>query len=299
MSRNRIVYIVLFVALLLIVLLFVLSKYSNNDNSEPMNLDITTEDDRIMQGLWYEGNGDLNNSYMVFDKLYKDTKSNAYLLEDIRLSLLTGTRLKQSKVELDKLRKQYPNDTKILRLVMTLHLVQKDFAKAKNEAEALIKISNDKLDISIASDALIYAGEPNRALEVLNKLYNGEHDEEIAMRMSTILYDMYSEPQQAASLLQEHYDKYGGGDDLKDKLYEIYISSKSFDSANKFAIAIYNDTMDYKYINDLAMKYYDNKQCSKASLLMGTIKQKETIYNQDIQKNIEKINSCIKAKIGS
>jgi tetratricopeptide (TPR) repeat protein len=278
------------------VLLVGFYKFAAVDNSKSLPLDITTEDDRIMQGLWYEDSGDLNNSYRVFDSLYKDTRSNAYLLEDIRLSLLTGTRLKESEIKLEKLHKEDQKDTKVLRLLMTLHLVQKDFDKAKVEAEKLILLSKDKLDIGVASDAFIYANEPNRALAILNTLYNEEHDEEIAMRMATILYDMYKESKQAISLLEEHDRMHGGSDELHVKLYDIYVSSNDLEGAYKFALRIYNDTGDWQYLNDIAMKYYEINKCDKAYDIMKIIVEQNGTNDQRLKINLDKINNCLKVK---
>jgi len=295
-SWGRLVLWLFAVLLFLFVLLVGFYKFAAVDNSKSLPLDITTEDDRIMQGLWYEDSGDLNNSYRVFNSLYKDTKSNAYLLEDIRLSLLTGTRLNESEIELEKLHKEDPKETKVLRLLMTLHLVQKKFDKAKSEAEKLILLSKDKLDIGVASDAFIYANEPNRALAILNTLYNEEHDEEIAMRMATILYDMYKESKQAISLLEEHDRMYGGSDELHVKLYDIYVSSNDLDGAYKFAIRIYNETRDWQYLNDIAMKYYEINKCDKAYEIMKIIVEQNGTSDQRIKINLDKINSCLKDK---
>lgn len=296
MSWGRLVLWLFAVLLFLFVLLVGFYKFAAVDNSKSLPLDITTEDDRIMQGLWYEDSGDLNNSYRVFNSLYKDTKSNAYLLEDIRLSLLTGTRLNESEIELEKLHKEDPKETKVLRLLMTLHLVQKKFDKAKSEAEKLILLSKDKLDIGVASDAFIYANEPNRALAILNTLYNEEHDEEIAMRMATILYDMYKESKQAISLLEKHDRMYGGSYELHVKLYDIYVTSNDLDGAYKFAIRIYNETRDWQYLNDIAMKYYEINKCDKAYEIMKIIVEQNGTSDQRIKINLDKINSCLKDK---
>ena len=92
MSRNRLVTIVLsfvFVVTLFFigsrVVHYILNKNQDDLFSKPMNLDVTTEDDKIMQGLWYEENGDLANSYKVFSQLYKDTKAEAYQIKKIHL----------------------------------------------------------------------------------------------------------------------------------------------------------------------------------------------------------------------
>jgi len=291
-SWSRLVFWLFATILLLFVLFMGILKFSSHNNSLPLSLDITTEDDRIMEGLWYEENGDLNNSRRVFRGLYKDTKSNAYLLEEIRLSLLTGTNLQKSETELTKLHKQNPKDTRVLRLLMTLHLVQKNFTKAKMEAEELILISKDKLDIGVASDALIYANEPNRALSILNSLYCEEHDEEIAMRMAIILHDMYRESSQAISLLEEHDKLYGGSAELYDKLYDIYISSNNINGAYKFALGVYNDSGDWKYLNEIAMKYYELNKCDKAYDIMKIIIAQNGINDQRLKINLDKINSC-------
>lgn len=265
------------------------------DNSLPMTLDIVTQDDKIMQGLWYEENGDINNSIKVFNGLYNETKSDAYLLEEIRISLIGGIKLKESELALNKLRAKNPLDAKVLRLLMTLHLVQKKFDKANTEAEEIIKFSKDPEDIGVASDALIYANNPNRALDVLGSLYDETQNEDIALRMAVILNDMYNEKQQAISLLEKHYAKHGGSAELQDKLFDILLSSSDLDGAYSFASDVYRDSKDYSYIAKVAEEFYMKKECEKANNIIKLIVSKDEASDEDISELSKKIDICLKA----
>ncbi|MDD5548226.1 MAG: hypothetical protein PHI79_01375 [Sulfurovaceae bacterium] len=189
--------------------------------SRPMNLDITTEDDKIMQGLWYEENGDLANSYKVFSELYKTTKAKAYQLKKIHLSLMLNKDLNVSASELNTLYAQNPNDKEVLKLILTLHLMQNKFDLANNEAEKLTQISNEYTDLEVASDAFLYSNEPNKAIEILKKIYDETGREDVALRIAIILSDMYGEHEQAIEFLKSYVQKYGSNQAIEKKLYEI------------------------------------------------------------------------------
>ncbi len=228
MSRNRLVTIVLsfvFVAALLFIGIKIAHKVfsvqQTDTFSRPMNLDITTEDDKIMQGLWYEENKDLTNSYKVFSELYNDTKAKAYQLKKIHLSLLLNKDLNISSKELDTLYAQNPNDKDVLKLILTLHLMQNKFDLANNEADKLTQISDDYADLEVASDAYLYSNEPNKAIALLEKIYNETGREDIALRIASILSDMYGEHKQAEDILRLHIQKFGGNHAIEEKLHSI------------------------------------------------------------------------------
>lgn len=228
MSRDRLVTIVLSFVFV-VALLFVGSKMAHkifdaeqaDIFSRPMNLDVTTEDDRIMQGLWYEENKDLANSYKVFSELYNDTKAKAYQLKKIHLSLLLNKDLNISSKELDTLYAQNPNDKDVLKLILTLHLMQNKFDLANNEADKLTQISDDYVDLEVASDAYLYSNEPNKAIALLEKIYNETGREDIAIRIASILSDMYGEHKQAEDILRSHIQKFGGNHAIEEKLHSI------------------------------------------------------------------------------
>lgn len=228
MSGNRLITI--FLSFLFVAATFfigirmmhmILENKEADSNSKPISLDIMTEDDRIMQGLWYEENGDLVNSYKVFLKLYQETKAKAYQLKKIHLSLLLNQDLDISSKELDILYAQDPNDKDVLKLILTLHLMQNKFDLASKEAGRLTQISKDYTDMEIASDAYLYSNEPNKAIELLKKIYDETSREDIVLRIAAILSDMYQEHDQAIGLLRSHIQKFGSNHAIEQKLQEI------------------------------------------------------------------------------
>jgi len=227
-SRNRLVTIFLsflFVAAIFFVGIKIMHKVIDSKKEDnifkPMNLDIKTEDDKIMHGLWYEENGDMTNSYKVFSKLYQETKAKAYQLKKIHLSLLLNRDLEISGKELDILYAQDPNDKDVLKLILTLHLMQSKFDLASSEAGRLTQISNDYTDLEIASDAYLYSNDPNKALGLLKKIYDETSREDILLRIASILSDMYGEHEQAVDLLKSHLQKFGSNQAIEQKLHEI------------------------------------------------------------------------------
>ncbi|MDD5406795.1 MAG: hypothetical protein PHE73_07670 [Sulfurovaceae bacterium] len=303
MSGNRIITIILSF-LLVLALSFISLKlwvythpqdFGNISNAQPMSLDITTEDDHIMQGLWYEEEGDYANSYKVFDKLYNANHSKAYLLKKIHLSLMMNKNLDIANKELEDLYAKNPNDIEVLRLLVTLHLIQKNFSAAKNEAEHLISISNDPMDVEIASNAMLYANDPNKALAMLKKLYDETKSEDIAMRIAIILSDMYHEYYQAIDILEEHSSQFESQNTLYEKLLELYAKTDNSEGVIKTAHTLYNTTRDTKYLNRIVMvawKYYKGGECQKAQNAIQDINNIKVLKDPETIGQWRKIREC-------
>jgi len=260
-----------------------------------MSLEITTEDDHIMQGLWYEEHEDYANSYRVFSKLYETNHAKAYLLKKIHLSLLMNKHLDTSKKELETLYSKNPQDPEVLRLALTLHLMQKDFEAAKKKATQLLDISKDPVDREIASNAFLYANDPNKALGILKELYDESLSEDVAMRIATILSDMYGEHQQAIGILQEHSSKLESQNSLYEKLLDLYTKTKNTDGIIQTSKLLYNKTKDNKYLNHVvavAWGYYESGECIKSQEIIKNIVNVKVLSEPKTRAHWQKIKEC-------
>lgn len=302
MSRNRIVTVILSF-LLVITLSFIGLKlwiYThpqdfNGDDNIPLSLQISTEDDLIMQGLWYEEQKDHANSYKVFSKLYETNHAKVYLLKKIHLSLLMNKYLDLAKKELDILYANDPSDIEVLRLRLTLYLMQKDYENAKSNAASLLELSQDPVDREISSDAFLYANDPNKALAILKELYDESLREDVAMRIAIILSDMYGEHQQAISILLEHGSKYASQDTLHKKLLDLYVKTNNTDGIVQTSKLLYNKTRDDKYLDNIitiAWQSYENGECAKAQEIIKNIPNAKVLSKPDSKVHWLKIQKC-------
>jgi len=301
-SRNRIVTVIL--SFLLVIALFFIGlklwmyiypQDFNESNNAPLSLEITTEDDLIMQGLWYEEQKDYANSYKVFNKLYESNHAKVYLLKKIHLSLLMNKYLDLAKKELDILYANDPNDIEVLRLRLTLYLMQKDYENAKIDASSLLELSQDPVDREISSDAFLYANDPNKALSILKELYDESLREDIAMRIAIILSDMYGEHQQAIGILQEHGSKYESQDALHKKLLDLYAKTSNTDGIIQTSKLLYDKTKDDKYLNNIitiAWQAYENGECAKAQDIIKNIPNAKVLSKPEAKAHWLKIKEC-------
>lgn len=302
MSRNRIATVIL-TFLLVIGLFFIGLKlwiYAHpqdfrESDSAPLSSQITTEDDLIMQGLWYEEQKDFANSYKVFSKLYETNHAKVYLLKKIHLSLLMNKYLDFAKKELEILYANDPDDIEVLRLRLTLYLMQKDYENAKTEAVRLLDLSKDPVDREISSDAFLYANDPNKALAILKELYDESSREDVAMRIAIILSDMYGEHQQAIGILQEHGSKYESQDALHKKLLDLYAKTSNTDGIIQTSKLLYGKTKDDKYLNNIitiAWQYYEEGQCAKAQEIIKNIPDTKVLSKPEAKAHWLEIKKC-------
>jgi len=301
-SRNRIVTIIL-TFLLVITLFFIGLKLwmyiypqdFDDIGKTSLSLEITTEDDLIMQGLWYEEQKDFANSYKVFSKLYDTNHAKAYLLKKIHLSLLMNKYLDASKKELEILYANNPKEIEVLRLILTLHLMQKDYENAKLNAIELIDISKDPIDREIASDAFLYGNDPNKSLAILKELYDESMREDVAMRIAIILSDMYDEHQQAIGILHEHSSKFESQNALHEKLLDLYTKTKNTDGIIQTSKLLYDKTKDNKYLNyviEIAWGYYESGECIKSQEIIKNIVNDKVLSEPKTRAHWHKIKEC-------
>lgn len=268
--------------------------FDGTDNS-PLSMQITTEDDLIMQGLWYEEQKDFANSYKIFSKLYDTHRAKVYLLKKIHLSLLMNKYLDIAKKELDILHANDPDDIEVLRLRLTLYLTQKDYENAKNEAASLLELSQDPVDREISSDAFLYGDDPNKALAILKELYDESFREDVAMRIAIILSDMYGEHQQAIRMLHEHSSKYESQDALYKKLLDLYVKTNDTSGIVQTSKLLYNKTKDDKYLDNIitiAWQSYEDGECAKAQEIIKNISNVKVLSKPEAKAHWLKIKKC-------
>ena len=152
------------------------------------NIPSFSEDELIMKALWHAERNEPNESYAIFDALYKRTGSKQFLFKKISLSIMASKDVEKNLEELELWIKNNPHDIESHRLLLSLYLTQGMYNKAQKEIALLLAKSNDDLDIEIASNAWLYLKKPLRALELLEKLYKKNRSDEIIARIAS-LYD--------------------------------------------------------------------------------------------------------------
>jgi len=185
-----------------------------------------TEDELIMRGLLYEEYKSYENSYLVYKKLFDETGAEVYLFKEATSALLAKQYISETINRLKIWDKKYPNKVEVRRLLIPLYLTNRNIKEAKVEAEFLLEESTLPKDLDLASNSFLYAGDFNRALELLSQVYETVPRENVLLRMVEILDEFAGERKKAIQLLETHRRMNISSNDVLDKLLVLYQKEK-------------------------------------------------------------------------
>jgi hypothetical protein len=132
--------------------------------SQSKQVRVFSDDELIVQGLFFEEYKSYENSRQIFAKLYDNTGAKEFLFREMTASLLGSTHIENSIERLNKWDVNHPNDIEVKRLLIPLYLTNRQIKEAKVEAEYLIEVSSEAKDLDLASNPYLYSGEFKKRL---------------------------------------------------------------------------------------------------------------------------------------
>ena len=160
-----------------------------------------SEDELIIRGILYDEYKAYENSYQVYKKLYDDTGAEIYLFKEATSALMSRTHILESITRLKLWDEKNPNRIEVRRLLIPLYLTIRQVKNAMIEAEHLLEQSKEPMDLDLASNSFLYAGNFKRALDLMNRVYETVPSEDIILRMTDIMYEFTGERKKAIQLL--------------------------------------------------------------------------------------------------
>ena len=206
-----------------------------------------SEDELIMRGLLYDEYKSYENSYQVYKKLFDDTGAEVYLFREATAALLSRNHIVESIVRLKTWDEAHPDSIDVKRLLIPLYLTIRQVANAKIEAEYLLEQSTEPVDLDLASNSFLYAGDFKRAQELLSKLYETVPQEEVLLRMVEIMDEFTDERKKAIQLLETHRRMNITSHDVYIKLLILYQKERDIDGILETYKALYllDDNAEY------------------------------------------------------
>ena len=239
-----------------IVLAFLTIVTVSMSASQTKQLRVLSDDVLIIQGLFFEEYKSYENSRKVFAKLYDRTGVKEYLFREMTASLLGSTHIVNSIDRLNKWDVNHPGDIEVKRLLIPLYLTNKQVKEAKVEAEFLIEASSEAKDLDLASNPYLYSGEFEKAIELLNKAYIKSSNEDVLIRMVTIMDEYANERKKAIQLLETHRRmNIVKSDQLFFKLLSLYVKENNIDGVLDMYIELYKQDQKDQYLNKIIEAY--------------------------------------------
>ncbi len=214
--------------------------------AKPQN--IISDDELIIQGLLYEEYQAFDQSRAVFGKLYDNTGDKIYLFKEMTASLMSKTNILESIKRLQNWDNLHPDTLEVKRLLIPLYLTANYVAKAKVEAEYLLERSNAVLDLELASNPFLYAGEFKRALDLLAMVYEQTSNESVLLKMAIIMDEYTGERKKAIQLLETHRHMNIVDDSFYFKLLALYMKENDIDGLLSIYKVLYEDDKEDEYL---------------------------------------------------
>jgi len=116
-----------------------------------------------------------------------ETGEQTYLFKEATDALMGNTHIAESIDRLKAWDSQHPDSIEVNRLLIPLYLTARKTKLAKKQAEFLLEKSKKPMDLELASNPFLYSGEFKRALDILSKVYEQTHREDVLLRMADIM----------------------------------------------------------------------------------------------------------------
>jgi tetratricopeptide (TPR) repeat protein len=198
-----------------------------------------SNDEMIIRGLLYEEYKAYEPARQIFATLYDQTGEQVYLFKEATDALMGNTHIPESIQRLKAWDSKHPDSIEVNRLLIPLYLTVRETKKAKKQAEFLLEKSNKPRDLELASNPFLYTGEFKRALDILSKIYEQTHREDILLRMTDIMDEYTGQRKNAIQLLETHRRMNISSKDVYAKLLILYGKEKDIDGIIETYKALY------------------------------------------------------------
>ena len=238
-----------------------------------------SEDELIIRALLYDQYRAYGNSYQVYRKLFDDTGAEVYLFREATAALMGKHHILESIARLKTWDKAHPQSIEVRRLLIPLYLTAKQIDNAKKEAEFLLEQSTLPIDLDLASNSFLYAGEFERALHLLNKIYATLPQEEIILRITEIMDEFTKQRKEAIQLLETHRRMNIASEELYICLLLLYQKEKDIDGILETYKAMYAQDDSEEYLLKIIDAYVYKRDIDGAiAFLEKDAKRDDILY---------------------
>ncbi len=235
------------------------------------------EDELIVRGLLFDEYKAYKNSYRVYKKLFDLTGEEIFLFKEATSSLLSREYIIESISRLKAWDKIHPNRLEVRRLLIPLYLTSRQVKHAKKEAEYLLEQSSELIDLDLASNSFLYAGEFKRALNLLNKIYETVPNEDVLLKMTEVMDEFTGERKKAIQLLETHRRMNISSKDVYIKLLILYQKEKDIDGVLETYKALYEQEKSEHYLGKVVDAYVYKRDIDGAISFLEKYKSKTVL----------------------
>ncbi|AKF24556.1 hypothetical protein YH65_03480 [Sulfurovum lithotrophicum] len=223
---------------------------------QPKELKVVSDDTLIIQGLLFEEYRAYDLSREVFKTLYDRTGEKAYLFREVASSLMGKIYIDESIKRLKRWDEAHPDTLEARRLFIPLYLTANRAKEAKQEADILLEHSTKPADLDLAANPYLYTGNFKKAVSLLEKVYKETSNENVLLRMSSIMDAYTGEREKAIQLLETHRRmNILTSNKVYFKLLDLYVKDNDVNGIISTYKALYEKDKEDKYLKKVIDAY--------------------------------------------
>ena len=295
--KNRLILVLTFVALLVvgcttyvpqsqIIPVEELARYNPKNFSNKENRLSRTninEDEWIVQAIFYEQKNDFKKSNYYYKKLYNKTGKDEYLLKELKTALYSGL-TSDNLLKLKEYVKNHPKNLVAKRLLLSSYLYSKKYKEAKEVSGLLLAQSTKAVDFELSANPYIFTKDYSKAVELLTDAYNKTYNENILLKITTILVNYMGNISDATLRLENHRTRYKCSEKVCQQLISIYFQQNNVSKIIPLYKALYKSTKKELYAEKVIEGYVHLKDYNGAiAFLKSEYKNPELLYSLYIE----------------
>ena len=254
-------------------------NFSSNRNTTTSSKKFQEEDEWIIKAIWYEQNNDFKQSNLYYKKLYEATHKDEYLLKELKTALYSGV-ISENIVKLEKYISNHPKNLVAKRLLLSSYLYEKKYHKAKESSRDLLLKSTKAVDFELSANSYIFTKEYPKAIELLTKAYDKTYNEDILLKITTILVNYMGNIDEAIERLENHRQNRECSQKICLQLINIYAQQGNALKLLPIYESLYDSTLKEVYAEKVIESYIYLKDHDGAIKFLQTkYKNNELLYS--------------------
>jgi len=227
-----------------------------------------SEDRLIIKALWFDDQRAYVYSRPIYGELFDRTREKEFLFREMRSALLSQTFIEHSIERLEQWNENHLDALEAKRLLIPLYLSADRPKRAEEESMELLELSQQPIDVELASNALLYTAQFERALQLLRRVYDETLHEGILLRVATIMDEYTRQRQEAIALLETHRRMHSSSQRVYLKLLKLYMKENAIDGLISTYEALYELEGNEDYLRRIIDAYVYKRDLEGATAFL-------------------------------
>jgi len=250
---------------------------------DTLNYASRDEDDWIVKAIFYEQSSDFKKSHYYYKKLYNETGKDEYLLKELKTALYSGL-TSDNIIKLKEYVTTHPKNLVAKRLLLSSYLYEKKYNEAKSVSLLLLAQSTEAVDFELSANPYIFTKDYAKAVELLTEAYTRTYNENILLKITTILVNYMGDISEATLRLENHRTRHQCSEKVCLQLISIYFQQNNISKIIPLYKALYKSTKKEMYAEKVIDSYMQIKDYDGAiTFLKSDYENPELLYSLYMQ----------------